>query len=47
MAYDDWKEIEDHNQDCGDDNGWCGYCWRCKEHSDWLHKVAEWEEEGR
>ena len=39
----DWKEIEDCNQDCSESNGWCGFCWRCKERADWLHKMDEWE----
>ena len=42
---DDWKEIEDTNEDCSDSNGWCGFCWRCLEHSQDLHRRAEWEDE--
>ena len=38
---DDWKEIEDYNQDCSDSNGWCGFCWRCVDHSHWLHDQDE------
>lgn len=38
----DWKEIEDYNQDCSDSNGWCGMCWRCRDHSDYLHKRDSW-----
>ena len=22
----DWKEIEDVERPCGEDNGWCGWC---------------------
>lgn len=45
MAKDDWKEIEDYNQDCSDSNGWCGFCWRCAEHVQDLHRRDRWEEE--
>lgn len=39
---DDWKEIEDHNQDCNESNGWCGFCWRCLEYSQYLHRRDSW-----
>lgn len=38
----DWKEIEDHNQDCSDSNGWCGFCWRCLEHHQYLQERDSW-----
>lgn len=43
---DDWKEIEDTNQDCSDSNGWCGFCWRCMEHAQYLHERDRYDEEG-
>lgn len=38
---DDWKEIEDYNQDCSDSNGWCGFCWRCVDHKQDLDHLDE------
>lgn len=43
---DHWKEIEDVNQDCSYENGWCGMCWRCCEHAEELRERERWEEEG-
>lgn len=42
---DDWKEIEDCNQDCNSENGWCGFCWRCMEHHKDLQQQEEWDDE--
>lgn len=40
---DDWKEIEDYNQDCSDSNGWCGWCLDHKHHLDDMDEARERE----
>lgn len=41
---DDWKPIEDYNEDCSDRNGWCGFCWRCLDHKHNLDRMEEMSE---
>lgn len=41
----DWKEIEDVERPCGEDNGWCGWCGNCCDHAEYLRNTDEWGDE--
>lgn len=41
----DWKELEDVEKPCSDNNGWCGWCGNCREHSEELIERESWGED--
>lgn len=45
MMSDGWKQIEDVGESCSESNGYCGWCGNCQEHSEYLNKQSQGEED--